>query len=126
MNWKFTDATRVAVYRVHDDGTIESHSVEQPDIAAWIAGGGVADEPDPAPPVTRISYSALRARMSAAERQAVLTACRGNWQLDDFVRLAQAEGEIDLASDVTAAAKAALVSGGLLTQERATEIFSAS
>jgi hypothetical protein len=76
----------------------------------------------PSPPA-KISYGTMRIRMTEVEREAVLVACRSNWQIDDFVRLAQAEGEINLASDVTATAKAAVVAAGLLTPERADAVF---
>jgi hypothetical protein len=78
----------------------------------------------PATPIF-ISYSVLRSRLTDAERQAILIACRTSWQIDDFVRLAQAEGEVNLNSDLTATAKSALVAAGLLTQERADVIFQA-
>jgi hypothetical protein len=45
--WRYTNQDRRVVARVHDDGSIESHSIEAPVIADWLAAGGVPDEPPP-------------------------------------------------------------------------------
>lgn len=70
------------------------------------------------------SYENLRARMTQDERRAILTARRADWRVDDFVTwAASAAGGIDLNGDNVAEARAALVAAGVLTEDRAAEIF---
>ena len=91
---------------------------------AWLAAGNVPDAHavDELPrPV--IAYATMRLRLTDDERQAILTAARSNWQLADWLGLAQANGEIDLASEVTAAARSVIVALSLLTPARADTVF---
>lgn len=45
-NWKYTDQERTAVYRINDNGTMESHLVIAEPIQKHLAEGGTIDEPD--------------------------------------------------------------------------------
>lgn len=72
----------------------------------------------------RISYEELRARMTADERRAILTARRADWRVDDFVTwAASAAGGINLKGENVAEARTALVAAGVFTEKRAAEIF---
>jgi hypothetical protein len=82
--------------------------------AAWV---------EPPPPPARVSYATVRLRLTEAERAAILVARRADAALDDWITLAAAEGEIVLGSPTVEAAKAALVSAGLLSAARAAEVF---
>lgn len=70
------------------------------------------------------NYENLRERMTPDERRAILTARRADWRVDDFVTWASSVGDrIDLMGKNVAEARAALVAAGVLTEERAVEIF---
>lgn len=77
--------------------------------------------PPPQPAI--IPYSAFRAQWTDAEKAALHAACVSSWQIDDFVGLARAQGNINLTSSAGLAAKAALVAASVLTQERADALF---
>lgn len=70
-----------------------------------------------------IGYAAFRSRWTDPEKAALHGARAVSWQIDDFISLATANGNIDLS--IANEAKAAFVAAGVLTQERADEIFSA-
>lgn len=113
------------VLRKSDNATIPDNPANHDwvEYSAWVAAGNEPDPYVPTPSPALVSYSDLRTRLTDAERQAILTACRTSWQIDDYIRLAQAEGEINLDSVATAAAKIALIGAGLLTAERVAEVF---
>ena len=46
MVWKYTDEQRSVVYRVNPDGSIESCMAGRDDVLAWVAAGGVIEEPE--------------------------------------------------------------------------------
>lgn len=73
------------------------------------------------PPRTFIDYTAFRARWNDTEKSALHGARAASWQIDDYIGLAQSNGYVDLT--VAGEAKAAIVAAGVLTQERADEIF---
>jgi hypothetical protein len=94
-------------------------TAQQKDAAAQVVAGF-----DPNTPAhVYLSYVTLRSRLTIAERQAILTAARSDWRLADWMGLAQAEGTINLSTAETLAAKAALISAGLLTPARVDEVF---
>ena len=68
-----------------------------------------------------VTYEQLRARLSAGEREAVLSS--NDWRVRDFTLWASANNSIDLRGRNASAAKALLVSLGLLTQQRADAVF---
>lgn len=81
-----------------------------------------ANPPEADPVFT--NYEKLRERMTQEERRAILTARRADWRVDDFVTWASSVGDrIDLMGKNVAEARAALVAAGVLTEERAEEIF---
>jgi len=45
MNWKYTDADRNVVYRVNEDGSMESCLVTQENVQEWVKAGNVIEEP---------------------------------------------------------------------------------
>lgn len=88
----------------------------------------VAPEPGgPMPPETPLSKyidgAAFLARVTDEEYAAVLTAAQSSPQLSRWVDILRMRGVIDVKGNTALAAKAGLVSLGLLTQERADEIF---
>lgn len=74
------------------------------------------------PPQLQIPYVDFRDRWTDPEKSALHNARAASWQLDDFIGLAQSQGYIDLTA--ASAAKAAIVAAGVLTQQRADQIFS--
>lgn len=81
-----------------------------------------ANPPEADPVFT--NYEKLRERMTQDERRAIMTARRADWRVDDFVTWASSVGDrIDLMGKNVAEARAALVAAGVLTEERAEEIF---
>ena len=46
MNWKFTDSKNSVVYRVLDDGRMESVLLIAPEIQKWIADGNTPEPAD--------------------------------------------------------------------------------
>jgi len=45
-NWKFTSEERNVVYRINEDGCMESCFASREDVQAWVAAGGVIGEPE--------------------------------------------------------------------------------
>lgn len=41
MNWQYTDETENVVFRINDDGSMESHLVAIQEIQDWIAAGNI-------------------------------------------------------------------------------------
>ncbi len=46
MDWKYTDEKRMAVYRVLDDGSMESCIATREDVMKWVEEGNQIEEPD--------------------------------------------------------------------------------
>lgn len=46
MNWKYTSPKRTVVYRVNEDGSMESCIADREDVLEWVAQGNVIEEPD--------------------------------------------------------------------------------
>lgn len=46
MDWKYTDDTRTVVYRVHEDGSMESCLATREDVLDWVAQGNTIQEPE--------------------------------------------------------------------------------
>lgn len=88
----------------------------------YLYSDGQFSAPAPSPP-SPIGYADFRAKLTDAEKQALHTAMSSSWQIDDFVGLARAQNSINITSDVGLAAKAALVSADVLTQDRADLLF---
>lgn len=72
-------------------------------------------------PARMVNYLALRARLTDAERAAILGST--DWRVRDFLGMAQAERDVNLAGALAQQAKALLVALDLLTQARADEVF---
>ena len=70
-----------------------------------------------------IPYGDFRARWEPVELEALFEARKGEWQVDDFVTLASAQGHVNLSGATAAAAKALFVLHGVLTAERAEVVF---
>lgn len=98
---------------------VPANSVNENDI--W--DGAHFSPPPPPPPRTILSYEEFRARWSDAQKQALHAARAASWQIDDFVCLAQAQNNVNLTSAEGLAAKAALVSAGVLTADEADRLF---
>jgi hypothetical protein len=76
-----------------------------------------------APLATIVPYGEFRLRWTWSELSALFDARKTHWQVDDFVSLAAAQGNVNLSGDTAAAAKALFVSLGVLAEERAEAIF---
>lgn len=100
---------------------VPANSVNPNDI--W-DGHTFSAPPAPAAPAI-ISYAKFRAQWTDAEKAALHTAIAASWQIDDFVGLARAQNNVNLAGDTAIAAKAALVTANVLTQQRADALFNA-
>lgn len=126
---RYSNEERTTVVAVIDG--VEWHGVrldqsgEIPDkVNAWLAAGNQPDAYVPRPPLpVLIPYAEFRLRFTSAEREALHGACKASWQIDDFVRLAAAEGQVNLSGAVAPLAKEAFVSAGVLTAKRAEDIF---
>jgi len=46
MDWKYTDDTRTVVYRVREDGSMESCLATREDVLDWVAQGNTIQEPE--------------------------------------------------------------------------------
>src|SRR5438128_2298254 len=68
IKWQWADVSHRVVVRTNADGSMESHTISEPSIATFLAGGGTSDAP-PAP-----SPAALLAQAIAAGCQIVSTA----------------------------------------------------
>lgn len=74
--------------------------------------------------VSVLSYQEFRARWTEAELEALFGAERSDWRVRDFINLATAQGDINLATPTAAAAKALFVTLAVLTTARADKVFS--
>jgi hypothetical protein len=120
--WKFADALQRVVVRTNDDGSMESHSVDQPDIAAWLAAGNVPLPADPAKPDPVPGLVFLK-RLARDEYAAIIKAAQTDTDLSLWIDMLRVNGEIDVAGNDALAAKTALVAAGLLTSPRAEAVF---
>ena len=71
-----------------------------------------------------IPYGVFRARWEPGELEALFEARKTHWQVDDFVSLAAAQNAVNLSRSTAAEARSLFVSLGVLSAERAEEIFS--
>lgn len=94
------------------------------DIAA--AGIVVTTAPDPAPGPITVTSLAFRQLFTSAERLAITTAGENAAQLREFMDDESAAGEVNLSDPEVAAGIASLVTAGLLTQERANQVLTAT
>jgi len=39
--WQYTDSTNLVVFRITDSGAMESRAIDDVEIAAWLAAGGI-------------------------------------------------------------------------------------
>lgn len=78
----------------------------------------------PPTPILIVPYGTFRARWDTAELEALFEARKVHWQVDDFVSLASAQNAVNLSGATAAEARSLFVSLGVLTAERAEEIFS--
>lgn len=46
MNWKYTDEKRTVVYRVNEDGSMESCIATREDVVKWVEEGNKIEDPD--------------------------------------------------------------------------------
>ncbi len=76
MNWQWANASHGVVVRTNANGSMESHSILAPAIAAWLAAGGVPD-PEPGPPPLARLNSAIAA--GCAVVSAGTAALSGTW-----------------------------------------------
>jgi hypothetical protein len=72
-----------------------------------------------------VNYAVFRARWTDAEKEALHEARLTSWQIDDYVELALAKNAVDVSGPTAGVAKGVLIAAGVLTGQRANEIFSA-
>lgn len=84
--------------------------------------GAAFSTPAPARPAI-VPYSAFRELWTDDEKAALHASMATSWQIEDFVGLARAQNSVNLVGATAVAAKAAIVSLGILTQERADTLF---
>lgn len=78
----------------------------------------------PAPPApTEIDSLDFIARFAQSEQQAIFTARQSNWQLDAWITQLASAGTVSVVDPRVIAGFATLVSAGLLTQARSTQIL---
>jgi hypothetical protein len=70
-----------------------------------------------------VPYSAFRARWTQGEVQALFAAEQADWQVRDYVNLATAQGHVKLGGATANEAKAKFIALGVLSAQRANEIF---
>lgn len=70
--WKYTDAARVIVGRILDDGSSVSCFASRDEVRAWVAAGNTILDPDPPPPPTQDQLDT-----AAAQTYQKLVALRG-------------------------------------------------
>lgn len=76
------------------------------------------------PPQTIFDGADFLGRITDEEYAAIIAAASQNAQLGRWLDIFRLRGEIDVAGATAQAAKAGMVAMGLLTQERADEVFS--
>lgn len=76
----------------------------------------------PPPPITVIASEDFFSRFTAAEQQAIMTAAQTNWQVNLWLARATAAGTMDVTSPSVTAGMAQLVSAGLITSSRSSQI----
>jgi hypothetical protein len=91
MNWKYTDASRHAVYRILANGNVESCL-----IAAIPAPAGTIDAEDPPPPPTQdeLDATAAKAYAKLVALRAMTPAQVQTWVTANVTNLAQAQDAI--------------------------------
>lgn len=46
MGWRYTDDTRSVVYRINEDGSMESCIATREDVVKWVEEGNTIEEPE--------------------------------------------------------------------------------
>jgi len=92
------------------------------DIAAAGITVQIVDDPAPSPTLV-VSSLAFRQLFTAAEREAITAAGMQNTQIRLFIDDAGAAGALTLSMDKVTSGIAALVTAGLLTQDRANMVL---
>lgn len=93
-------------------------------VRAWIAAGNTPDGYQaPTPTAAAIDGVTFLARFTDDEYLAITAAGRTNGQIGKWIEMLRLRGEIDVSGTTAQAAKTGVVAAGLLTQERADEIF---
>jgi hypothetical protein len=118
------------IYKVFDEnGDLANTIVAPPEFVEEhypgryeLVGEAGSQEP-PLPPV--ITKVAFRFRLTDAEYVAILTASKTDVAVEAWVSTFNMVSQVNLSDERTVAGLNVLVSEGLLTQERATEILSA-
>ena len=107
------------------DGFVYNNSINTPIRDLWIENQAVTVVPviDPIPP-KKYSPIDFFERFTKAERKAIRTAAKSNDDLEDWLDMLKVAGSVDASSQRTIDGMAALVAGGLLTQQRSDEILS--
>lgn len=91
----------------------------------WVEGQTVTVVPiiDPVPPKIYAPIDFFE-RFTKDERKAIRTAAKSNDDLEDWLDMLKVTGQVDTSSQRTIDGMAALVAGGLLSQQRSDEILS--
>lgn len=90
----------------------------------WSDGGFSPPAPK-TPSAPSLSYDAFRSRWTEEELAAMAQALTTDPRVLEVVIIARSQGRVNLSSVIAAAAKALFVEVGVLTSERADEVFSA-
>lgn len=91
--WKYVNALRRVVTRVNADQSVDSRSVDDREVQAWIIAGNTIIEPDPPPPPSQEDLD-LAAAKGDAKLEAVKTMTPAqirNWVDTNVTNLAQAK-----------------------------------
>ena len=64
ISWKYKDATNSVVFRLLNNGGIESFLIAAPEIQAWLAEGNTPEPADPIMPVVPQSVTMRQARLA--------------------------------------------------------------
>lgn len=119
MSWQYTDGSRRVVVRVNADGSMESHLVTEPGVAADIAAGNTPADPPP-PPATAVEPLSFRTWIERLPAGRQLTIIDGVFATGGIVRvwLCKAMGSItiDVTNPETAAGLGAALQANLITQ----------
>lgn len=117
----------IMVVRTADGAMVPPTDAGNPDSIAYRAWVAAGNTPDPAPvpsvPSTVISSLVFISRFSPAEEQAIMTASQTSWAITLWITQMSAAGTIDVANTMVLAGMAALVTAGLITSERSTQIL---
>jgi hypothetical protein len=116
-NWQWVDASHRVVMRINDDGLAESHTVEAPEIAAWIASGGVPDAAPVLPPSSApIDARIWLERLPMPKQLAIAAAGIANPTLMLWLlKAAGAQDGVDVTNPDTTTGLSALVAAGVIT-----------